>query len=187
MNRTQIRLLVILIIAVSCKTTGRAQEVIIEYDKGTDCSKLHTYTWAEPENLATPRLLGDYIASTIEGQLEAKGFTQADEDSDLALVPFVTIDFVSNLAFGTRVAPIYGGHSPTLSSADWRGNYSCSASRGAARTQGRIILKVVNRRTNKVIWNGSATQILLAPQNEESVYLLGKAMTTLLEKFPPVD
>src|SRR5204863_878534 len=164
------------------KTTGLAQEVIIEYDKATDFSKLHTYTWAEPENVATSRLLADYIASTIEGQLEAKGFKQADEDSDLALVPFVAIDFASNLAFGTRVTPIYGGHSPTLSSVDWRGDYSSSASRGAVRAQGRIILKVVNRRTNKVIWNGSVTQILLALQNEESVNLLEKATTKLLEE-----
>ena len=185
MKGTQLRLLLILIIGVSCKTTGLAQEVIIEYDKATDFSTLHTYTWAKPENLATPWLLHDYIASTIEGQLEAKGLKQVDEDADLALVPIVRIDFGSNLAFGTRVVPICGGENPSLRSADRSGDYSSSASRAAVKAQGQIILKVVNRRTNKVIWNG--TQTFLVLQNAESVFLLGKAVTRLLEKFPPVN
>src|SRR5216683_4179678 len=89
-----------------------AQKVKVGYDKSTDFSIYHTYTWAKPQMPATRPILYDYVVNTIDGQLEAKGLKKVEHDGDLTLIPAGGIEYGSNLPAGTPILPIYGGPPP---------------------------------------------------------------------------
>jgi hypothetical protein len=173
------------IIAIACTSPGLAQKVIVEYDKATDFSKFHTYSWATSQSPATRPLLHHYVAPIIEGQLHAKGLEKAEHDGDLSLISVAGLDYGSNLAGGTRIVPIYGGPPQDLKRTMWTGDYSPSATTGSKNAHASLILQLVDRRSNEVIWNGTVIQDVHPSQSEELLYLLRKAITKLLDNFPP--
>ncbi len=173
------------IVAIGCTSPGLAQKVIVGYNKATDFSKFQTYSWAKPQNSATRPLLYYYLAAIIDGQLHAMGLKKAEHEGDLSLVSAGGIDYTSNLAGGTRIVPIYGGPPQDMQRTMWAGDYSPSASTGSKDAQVSLILELVDRRSNEVIWNGTVIQDVHPSQNEESLRLLGEAVMKLLDNFPP--
>jgi len=182
---TLVQFWLVSIVAIGCTSPGLAQKVIVRYDKTTDFSKFHTYSWATSQSPATRPLLHHYVASIIEGQLYAKGLKKVEHDGDLLLISVAGLDYGSNLAGGTRIVPIYGGPPQDMNRTMWTGDYSPSATTGFMIAHFSLILELVDRSRNEVIWNGTVIRDVHPSQNEESLYLLGKTITTLLENCPP--
>ena len=166
-------------------TLSVAQKVKVGYDKSSDFSNYHTYTWAQPQMPATHPILYDYVVNTIDGQLEAKGLKRVDHDGDLTLIPAGGIEYGSNLPAGTPILPIYGGPPPAMNATMWTGANPSSFSGGPIVAEGSLTLEFVERNRNRVIWNGTVTEKLDPSQKEESLELAGKAVVKLLKGFPP--
>src|SRR5579864_2452549 len=87
---------------------GFGQKVKVGYDKTTDFSKYHTYTWATPATNPERPLLYDYVVNAVDAELHAKGLKRTESSGDFTLVPAGGIDYGSNLQAGTPVLPDYG-------------------------------------------------------------------------------
>jgi hypothetical protein len=51
--------------------------------------------------------------------------------------------------------------------------------------QGTLVLELVDRSTNNVVWTGSVSQKLDIEKKDKSLELVGKAVVKLLKEFPP--
>jgi Domain of unknown function (DUF4136) len=181
MNHGRIKLCVI--VAISCTIAGFAQKVKVGYEKGTDFSKYHTYTWAKPRTIPSRPLLYDYVVSAIDGELSAKGLKKTESDGDLTLIPAGGIEYGSNFPAGTPILPTYAGPPPDMNSTMWTG--MTPGSSGPVVAQGSLTIEFVDRSRNEVIWNGTVTQTLDPVKKDKSVALVYKAVAKLLKNFPP--
>jgi len=172
------------ILVIGVASCGSAQKVKVGYDKSTDFSKYHTYTWAKPQMPATRPLLYEYVVNSIDAQLQAKGFSKAERDGDLTLVPAGGIEYGSNLPVGTPILPVYGGPPPDINATMWTGANLSSVSSGPMVAEGSLTLEFVDRIQNKVIWNGTVTQKFDPTQKEKSFEQARKATVKLLDRFP---
>jgi uncharacterized protein DUF4136 len=165
---------------------GFGQKVKVGYDKATDFSKYHTYTWAEPQTIPERPVLYDYVVKAVDAELHAKGLERTEKNGDLTLVPAGGIDYGSNLQAGTPVLPVYGGGPPPgMNATMWTGAQPFPSSSGPITAKGKLTLEFVDRQRNDVVWNGTVTQALDPNQKEESLSLAEKAVVKLLKKFPP--
>src|SRR5215204_6161211 len=88
---------------------GRAQDVSVDFDRGSDFSKFKTYSWAEGVPAKNP-LIDQQIRSNIEGQLAARGLRRVEEGSDIRVLYMAAkdrdIEFAkSNCSGAGRPAP----------------------------------------------------------------------------------
>ena len=171
---------------VPCPISGVAKKVKVGYDKGTDFSKYHTYTWAKPQSQPSRPLLYDYIVNAVDDELRGKGLERTESKGDLTLVPAGGIEYGSNLPDGTPILPVYGGGPPPdMNATMWTGAMPSGGGSGPIVAKGSLTLEFVDQRRNVVIWNGTVTQALDPTRKEESLILVDKAVVKLLKKFPP--
>jgi hypothetical protein len=177
--------LLLVILAIGYALPGAAQKVKTGHDKSTDFSKYRTYTWAKPHLPAERPLLYDYVVKTIDDQLNAKGLQRIDTNGDLTLIPAGGMEYGSNLPSGTPVLSVYGGPPPAVNSTMWTGANPSLGSGGPMVAEGSLTLEMVDRSSNKVVWNGTVTEKFDPTQKEKSLTLAGKAVVKLLKGFPP--
>jgi len=163
---------------------GFGQKVKVGYDKSTDFSKYHTYTWAAPQTNPVQPLLYDYVVKAVDAELHAKGLERTESSGDLTLVPAGGVDYGSNLQAGTPVLPVYGGGPPpNMNATMWTGAQPGGSS-GPITAKGTLTLEFVDHQRNAVVWTGTVTQALDPIAKEESLSLAEKAVIKLLKKFP---
>lgn len=165
-------------------TAAFAQKVEVGYDKTADFSKYKTYTWAEPAMPPTRPLLYATIMSSIDGDLNSKGFTRVEKNGDLILMPAGDIGFPIAVSGGTPYSPTYMGPAPSVNATVWTG----AAGGGQlmpAVADGTLMLQFVDRAANRVVWSGTVNQKLDLEKKNKSLDLASKAVVKLLKQFPP--
>jgi hypothetical protein len=178
--------LIYTVLLFSLAIQGFGQKVKVGYDKTTDFSKYHTYTWATPRTNPERPLLYDYVVNAVDAELHAKGLKRTESSGDFTLVPAGGIDYGSNLQAGTPVLPVYGGGPPpSMNATMWTGAQPGLGSSGPITAKGSLTLEFVDRQRNDVVWTGTVTQALDPTEKEESLSLAEKAVVKLLKKFPP--
>jgi hypothetical protein len=173
------------VLVTGCTIPSLAQKVKVGFDKSTDFSKFRTYTWASPQVPSTRPLLYDYVVSTIDSELNAKGFARAERNGDLTLISAGGVEYGDNLPVGTPILPIYGGPPLDVNASMWTGASPSSVSSGPIVAQGSLTLEFVDRSRNTVIWNGTVSEKLNPDRKPESLDRAGKSIVKLLKGFPP--
>jgi len=175
--------MLLVVCVMTCTMSGVAQKIKVGYDKSTDFSKFRTYNWAQPQTPATRPILYEYVVTTIDNQLTAKGLKKTDINGDLTLIPTGGMEYGSNLPSGTPILPVYSGPPPSVNATMWTGANPASSS-GPMVAEGSLTLEFVDRTRNQVVWNGTVSEKFDPTQKEESLNLAAKAVTKLLKKFP---
>jgi hypothetical protein len=177
--------LLFVLVALGSGVPCVAQKVKAGYNKSTDFSAYHSYSWAQPQTLPSRPILYQYVVNAIDAQLSTKGLQKTEQDGDLTLIPAGGIEYGSNLPAGTPILPVYGGPPPSVNATMWTGGNPASASTGPMVAQGSLTLEFVDRSRNEVVWNGTVTQNLDPAKTEKSLVLAEKAVAKLLKGFPP--
>ena len=161
-----------------------AQKVSVGYDRSADFLKYKTYTWAQPTKPPSRPMLYAVIEGTIDYELRAKGLARAENDGDLIVVPGGGMEFGLNYAVGAPVMPTYSGP-PAIDGTMWTGAGGFSNLMAPYVPEGTLMINLVDRNSNKVIWSGTVKQKLEMENKKKSLKLIDKAIVKLLKDFPP--
>jgi len=86
---------------------------------------------------------------------------------------------------GTPIMPSYGGAPPAIDATMWSGANGTSNLTSAYVPEGTLVLKFVDRQSNKIIWAGTVTQKLEVENKKKSLELIDRAIAKLLKLYPP--
>lgn len=165
-------------------TIAFAQKVKVGYDKSVDFSRFHTYTWAEPDKPPARPLLYANIVGVVDDELKAKGLVNGS-NGDLILVPAGGMEFGLNTAGSAPVTPNFNGPMPALDATMWTGAGGPSNLMAMYVPEGTLMLTFVDRGANKIIWSGTVTEKLDLEKKMKSLERINKAVTKLIQQFPP--
>lgn len=170
----------------------------LDYDRETDFSRYKTYAWI-PESRSSPNLspaLNDLIDARIKKNvndvLASKGYTE---------VPPGQADFLAayNNVYERKMdIETFGGYS-YFPSTYWRS--TCRGGFGPSRwgdpyyvepstyveyyTEGTLVLDIIDRVSNKLVWRGTAVRTVDEDTPEALDRKIRESVSRLLEKFPP--
>ena len=181
---TQRKIWISLLILALPPVSAFAQKVDMGYDKSADFSKYKTYTWAQPSRPPSRPMLYAVIEGTIDYELKAKGLARTESNGDLVVVPGGGMEFGINYAVGTPIMPTYSGP-PAMDATMWTGAVGASNLMAPYVPEGTLVVNLVDRNANKVVWTGTVKQKLDMEKKTKSLKLIDKAIVKLLKEFPP--
>src|SRR5215204_5816705 len=129
----------------------RAQDVSVDFDRGSDFSKFKTYSWADGVPAKNPHI-DKQIRSNIEGQLAARGLRRVEEGSDLRLLYMVAVDMDIEVA-----------KSRWSTTGDWSGQMRSGISvRGQTWDVevGTLVVFLSDASDKQLLWRGTASTML---------------------------
>jgi hypothetical protein len=158
-----------------------AQKAYIDYDKNYDRSTVKTYAWGETDSTLAqshPRA-HDHIVAAIDSHLQQKGLQKVDADADV----FVTYHTNSQQELSVNTDSWgYGYPSSFYWNPYWGAGYGSTTTTVTTYNRGTLIVDVWDAETKKLIWRGSATDIV--PENPEKAYKkIDKALDKIVAKW----
>lgn len=136
-----------LLVLLAIATFAFSREVRVDYDHRADFSQYKTYSWAKVE---TPNSLWDErVKDAIDRALQAKGWTPVPSDGDVSIVAVGTTNEKRTLH------TFYDGFDGWL----W-GGFADATTYEDTYQVGTLIVDMFDSRTKKLIWRGSATDVL---------------------------
>jgi hypothetical protein len=157
--------------------TSFAQQVQTDFDHRADFSQYKTYSWEQikPANsLWTSR-----IKNAVDNQLAAKGWSQAEQGADVAIMAIETTQtrktldtFYDGFGGGWRWRGFGGFGDATTTEHDYK--------------EGTLVIDMYDAKTKQLIWRGSLEDMLSdkATNNEKS---LDKGVARMFKGFPPAS
>jgi PBP1b-binding outer membrane lipoprotein LpoB len=152
-------IVILALFLMSCSTTPEdvPPEVMYDYNVNYDFAKLKTYAWRPvPEALKGDQFVVERIISTVDTQMQAKGYRKVASAPDF------------------RVA-LFGIALEKLDSWDY-----------VFYEEGRLKLSFIENKTGELIWWGETRARLKPNSlPEEKDQRINAAVARILEKFPP--
>jgi len=170
---------VVLLCFVLCAVACAQVLVTHDYDKDVDYFAYKTYGWHSVErSLEMNDLVVNRVQDAVNRELQLRGFTLVQEQPDL----FIAIHIVTRQKLSiTDWGYATGSH--------WHRGYGYGYSGGlSSRTyeEGTLMIDLVDRVENRMVWRGTATDIVdPAMSPEERTQEINKAVFLILQKFPP--
>lgn len=163
-----------LVLASACAST---MTVSSHVDRAVDFKQYKTYDWGPADTLPTgdPRLdanplFKDHLQGEVERQLAARGFQQSPGEPDLL------IHYHANISERLDATKVDRG----------RGYGIDDSAQAREYEAGTIVIDLVDRRTNKVVWRGwaqDAVADMLASQ-DKMAEKVREAVTRMLARLP---
>lgn len=150
-----------------------------DWDETFDFSGLSTYAWMDQGvegGVSEIMLRRMYMA--VDENLAAKGFSKADPYSADVLFAYHTgtQDQQQYDTYGYGAGGWWGGY--------WGGGMTTTTVR--TYTEGTLILDVIDREKNELVWRGSASKTIDEMDSpEQRVSTIEAAVEKLLKDFPP--
>jgi hypothetical protein len=150
-----------------------------DWDESFDFSGLSTYAWMDQGlegGVSEIMLRRMYMAA--DETLEGRGFTRTDEEQ---------ADFIMAYHAGAQDRQQYDTYG--YGAGGWWGGYwggGMTTTTVRTYTEGTLILDVIDRDSNELVWRGSASRTIdqmEAP--EQRVESIRKAVEEMLRDFPP--
>jgi len=159
-----------------------AQKAYVDYDRDYDRSTIQTYAWGKTDStlVKTNPRAHDYIVEKLDGYLQQAGLDRADQDPDV----FVTYHTSTQQELSVNTDSWgYGYPSSFYWNPYWGGAYGGTATTTVTSyTRGTLIVDVWDVATKKLIWRGSANDIV--PPNPEKAYKkIDRALEKILSKW----
>jgi hypothetical protein len=150
-----------------------------DWDESYDFRSLSTYAWMEQgleAGVSEIMLRRMYVA--VDDELAAKGFTLTEPDQ---------ADFLMAYHTGTQDRQQYDTYG--YGSGGWWGGYwggGMTTTTVRTYTEGTLILDMISREENELIWRGSASKTIDEMDSpEQRVKTVQAAVGKLLKDFPP--
>ena len=150
-----------------------------DYDKGFDFAAYKTYGWHPVErSIEMNDLLISRVKDAVNRELQLKGFTLEPEKPDF----FIAIHTVTR----QKLSITDWGYS---TGSYWHRGYGFGVGGGiSSRTyeEGTLMIDMVDGAENKLVWRGTATDIVdpvMSP--EERTAEINNAVSLILREFPP--
>ena len=155
----------LMVLAVSCATSVEiSKDVTYDYNVNVDLADLKTYNLRPiPTTTGIEHSMVERIKTAIDTELLFKKLKKTSDNPDF-------------------VVAIYGVRSKIFTTA-WRG-----PDEDLIVAKGKLILKFVDPKTNRVIWWGETRAILdpdINPENKTD--MLNEVVRRILQKFQPVS
>jgi hypothetical protein len=149
--------------------SARAQQVTVDYDKGTDFSKYKTFAWAKGTPADNP-MVHQRIVSGIEGQLVMKGLRKVESNPDIVVIYHAATD--TQVSVSTMGGGPWGG---------WR--WGTGTAYVDKVPVGQLVVDIGDRNSKKFVWRGTASGTINSKQ-EKNEKAFNKALTKMFENFP---
>jgi hypothetical protein len=168
-------------VLVGCSTF----QINSDYDPDADFAGLQSYAWApaETESAKDPRVQNDLLEGrvheSVDAELSEKGYRLAAEGKkpDFWVTYHAGVESKVDVTTVQQVYPYYRGYS------HW-GGYS--ETYVTNYDEGTLILDVIETKTEKLIWRGSAqARVNDSSSPEKRSERIRAAVKAILERFPP--
>jgi len=152
-------------------TLAFSREVRVDYDHHANFERYRTYSWAKVE---TPNSLWDErVKEAIDRALLSKGWTPVPDGGDISIVAVGTTKEKRTLR------TFYDGFDGWL----W-GGFADATTYEDTYEVGTLIVDMFDTRTKKLIWRGSASDVV-SSKPDKNIKELEKAVDKMFEHFPP--
>ncbi len=159
---------------------AQAQKVKVGYDKSTDFSKYHTYSWVNDSSTELT-LRRAAIMAEIDYALKQRGLEAVDEGGDLLLAAAGSIGGDIGGQHQEVMRPVPADvYYPTATA--WSG---VPAAAGNYVISGTLVLDFIDRTTKTLVWQGSVSEKVDTENRSKNMERLRKAIAKLVERFPP--
>jgi hypothetical protein len=166
-------LLVCAILLAGCAPIGTN----FDYDASWDFDSLKTYQLlTPPAESGINSLTLDRVTNAINSELIARGYDGVDANPDFQVAYHIGSEQkieVSDWGYAyRRRGAYYGGNRSAVDVYQYQ--------------EGSLIVDIVDTKTHKLIWRGTARKVLdTNPTPEERIATVNAAVAKLLEAFPP--
>jgi hypothetical protein len=148
-----------------------SMKVSTDYDRAANFAPLKTYSWRLEQQLPNP-LNAQRLVDAVDANLKAKGFTKVDSGGD------VTVTYHAAADKSVDVQSFQSG-----------GAYSCwggcmTSTTVTPVTLGTLIVDIVETKSNKMLWRGSASDTVSGDPKENEAKIQ-EGVHKMFEKFPP--
>jgi hypothetical protein len=170
---------VMLVCAVLFIASCSRMLVTHDYEKGTNFSAYKTYGWHPIErSIELNDLLISRVKDAVNRELELKGFILAPEQPDFSIaIHFATRQKLDITDWGYAT----GGY--------WDRGYGFGLGGRLSSSyyeEGTLMIDMVDGAENKLVWRGTATDIIAPGMSpEERTKEINSAVLLILQKFPP--
>ena len=164
----------LLVAAVAVLALGgcsSSMKVSTDYDRAANFAPLKTYSWRVEQQLPNP-LNAQRLVDAIDANLKAKGFTKVESGGDMTVTYHAATDKTVD------VQSFQSG-----------GAYSCwggcmTSTTVTPVTLGTLIVDIVDTKSNKMLWRGSASDTVSGDPKENEAKIQ-EGVHKMFEKFPP--
>jgi len=157
-------------------TTSVAQKVNIDWDRGTDFSKFHTYAWQTSPDPAKG-LWPQRVIDGVNTQLQAKGFKLVDSNPDLWIIYTSHIHKDQQVVgTGYTMGPGWGW--------GWWGGPTTTTYNTYTYKQGTLVVEIADANGHTLLWRGSATDSV-SDNSNKNIKKLNNAISKMFKNFPP--
>jgi len=144
-----------------------AQQVTIDYAKGTDFSAIKTYQYVDTKetDMSNP-MMADRIVQAIKAKLNAGGLHEVQENPDIFVTYHVTTQqnkVLNTTGFG------YGGFGVGWGA--WGGGMASATTTETTYTEGTLIIDAYLAADKKMIWRGTGTVTVAAKPDKQQAQI----------------
>lgn len=171
----RILLFVSLIVLMACTSV----QTTFDYDKNADFTKYKTYAFSEETTeLPINQLNRDRVLDAINNEMYAKGFAEMGKDPDVIVdVHIKGKELVTANASTTGVG--YGRYG-------WSGGYTSTTVTYDSYTEGSMFITLVDRLTEKIIWQGVGTKTIdESASPEKRTEMINYSIKQIMTNYPP--
>jgi hypothetical protein len=154
---------------------GCAPNVAVNYDKSTDFSRYHTYSWGIGTPAKNP-LTDQQIVKAIDEQMAQKGFTKTNGDSDLTVVYHAATHEEIDYAEGSNMSGTGPRFGSTISPS--------SLDTPMVVKVGTVVVDMYDTKQKRNVWHGVGSDLVMDDPAKTSAEIQ-KGATKLFENFPP--
>ena len=171
------RTLTVLLVVLVAATAAYAQKVNVDWDRGADFSKFHTYAWQQSPHPAKG-LWDQRVIDGVNKQLQAKGLKEVQSDPDLWVV------YTSHVEDQKQVVGTGYNYGPGWGWGPWWGGPTTTTYQTYITREGTLVVELANAKNHELEWRGSVTDTI-SDNSNKNINNLDKAITKLFKNYPP--
>jgi hypothetical protein len=159
-----------------------AQKTSYDYEKTADFTAFKTYAFKQGTPVGQ-QLIDARIASAIETQLAAKGFTKSDASPDVFVVYHVAFDKEKDIS---TFSSGYGGYGPY--GWGWGGGWAGGTTTTQVRdiVVGTLVIDMADAKKNQLVWRGMGVKEVNTQANpEKRDKSINNAVQKIFKNYPP--
>jgi hypothetical protein len=162
------------IVAAALVLAGCASSVHVatDFDRGANFTSYKTYSWRDGTKLPNP-LMSERLVHAVDAQLATKGLSKVETGGDL------TVTYHASAEKSVDVQTFQTG-----------GTYGCWGGCGSTSTSvtpvthGTIIVDLVDGKSNKMLWRGTASDAV-SDNPKENEGKINEGVARMFKEYPP--
>lgn len=165
----KVRCFSLLMLICMISAVAFAQNVNVDWMRGTDFSKFKTYAWGVSPRPVNDPLWHQRVIDNIDGALAGKGLQKVDINANP--------DMIVVYSAGIRQNVSYQGYAMGW----WNRTGSISQ---VVENEGTLIVDLADPRQKTILWRGTATETL-SDKSDKNIQKLQKMVSKMFQKYPP--